>query len=87
MQASQSINEEISRLLMVEVKLYIKMEYLINMKFKVGEKLMTIEPNEANIRKCQFQLQAIDYDLKPICDQHQKVIDRLKALGVKIVRE
>jgi hypothetical protein len=76
----------ISSLLAEERKLYTKLEYFMTLKGNVGERLMKIEPNEANIKKCLAQSALLDMEIRPLADKHQKVIDALKAHGVVLSR-
>jgi hypothetical protein len=82
-----SVRDTISALLAEEVKLYSKIEYFMTLKGKIGERLMKIEPNEANIKKCLAQSALLDMELRPLSDRHQKVIDALKVHGVAVSRK
>jgi hypothetical protein len=67
-----------------ESKLYVKIDYLMDLKVKLGQKLMTIGANEANIKKCLAQCKMLDDAMTPSLKQHQKVVDQLKAYGVVV---
>jgi hypothetical protein len=69
--AFQLINEE--------VKLFAKIEHLMKLKGKIGEKLMAFGANEANVKKYLAQAELLDKEIKPLSDQHQKILDLLKT--------
>jgi hypothetical protein len=80
-------NELISSLLKEELRLFTSLSYFMKMKGKIGEKLMKIEANEANIRKCQLQSELLDREMIPILNNHQKVVDKLRSLGVVVTHK
>jgi hypothetical protein len=69
-----------------ETKLYTQLDHLMGLKVKVGQKLMTIGANMANIKKCLAQCEMLDNTMAPLLKQHQKVVDHLKAYGIVVNR-
>ena len=72
----------ISTLIKVEVKLYTKINSLMELKVKVGQRLFSMGANEANIKKCTVQCQMLDDEVAPLMKEHQQVVAKLKAYGV-----
>ena len=79
-----SLPVEVVTLIKEENKLYSKLEYLMKLKGSIGEKMMTLEPNEANIKKCLTQSKILDDEITPIAKKHQKVIDQLRTYSIVI---
>ena len=67
------------KLIRDESKLYTKIEHLMKLKGKLGEKMMNFGANEANIKKYLVQSEMLDKEIIPLADTHQKVTDQLKA--------
>jgi hypothetical protein len=71
-------------LIQEKTQLYSKLDYLMDLKVKTGQKLMTVGSNETNVKKCLAQCKMLDDTMEPFLKQHQKVVDRLKAYGIVV---